>query len=218
MTDLIGNYQLYSPADECDRKVQVFDNVDVSHVEFIDREWMPLLQSQRQLAAIRFKQLGKSSNDEWQQLLGDYGAPDSRWDWNDLAKPGIARTTHKSFSVIAGDDVEAVMVVELTHRCEIAEQAGDHLVYIENLAIAPWNRGEIQSPRRFGGIGKMMLALAVKLSESEGWGGRVGLHSLSQSETFYEKCKLTRLKNDASHEDLWYFEFTPSQAREFLSL
>lgn len=218
MTDLIGTYQLYSPADGCDREVNVFKDVDVKHVQYVDREWMPVLRSQRQLAAIRFKQLGKSSNEEWQETLGQYGAPDSHWDWQDFAKPGVARTTHASISILADDDVEAIMVVDLTRRCELGEQAGEHLAYIENLAVAPWNRGAIQSPRRFGGLGKMMLALAVKLSESEGWGGRVGLHSLAQSESFYEKCKLTRVKNDPSYEDLWYFEFTPSQANEFLSL
>lgn len=217
MTDLIGTYQLYSPADDCDHEIQVFDQIDAAHVDYINREWMPVLKSQRQLAAIRFKQLGGSTNDEWQQLLGEYGAPDSRWNWNDLAKPGVARTTHRSFSVLTGDEVEAVMVANLTRRCELDEQNGEHLVYVENLAVAPWNRDEIHSPRYLGGLGKVMLALAAKLSESEGWKGRVGLHSLAQSESFYEKCKMTRVKNDSSCEDLWYFEFTPSQAKEFLS-
>ena len=217
MTNLIGEYQLYSPADKRDRSVQLFNQVDVSHVNYINREWMPLLQRQRQLAAIRFRQLGKPSNDKWQQLLGEYGAPDSHWDWNNIAKPDIARTTHQSFAVVADNNVEAVMVVDLTRRCAISEQSGQHLVYIENLAVAPWNRSPIQSPRRLGGLGKMMLALAVKLSESEGWGGRVGLHSLPQSEYFYEDCKLTRVHNGAGYERLWYFEFTPSQAHEFLS-
>lgn len=217
MSGLLDTYQLYSPEDDDQREVEVFDAIDKSHVDYIDREWAPLLKSQRQLAAIRFKQLGKSSDDEWQQLLGEYGAPDSHWDWNDFAKPSIARSTHKSFSVLSGGDVEAVMVVDLTQRCELSEQADEHLVYIENLAVAPWNRDEIQSPRRFGGLGKVMLALAVELSRNEGWDGRVGLHSLSQSEDFYQKCSLVRVKKDSSHEDLWYYEFTPSLANKFLS-
>lgn len=217
MSDLIGRYQLYSPAEDRDCEIQVFDQIDVVHIDYINRTWMPVLNRQRQLAAIRFKQLGKSTNDEWQRLLGVYGAPDSHWDWNELAKPGVARATHRSFSVLTGHEVEAVMVVNLTQRCEIAEQSGEHLVYVENLAVAPWNRDEIKSPRRLGGLGKVLLALAVKLSESEAWKGRVGLHSLVQSESFYEKCNMTRVKNDPSYEDLWYFEFTPSQASEFLS-
>lgn len=217
MTTLIGTYQLYSPADDCDREIQVFSQIDAAHVDHINREWMPILKDQRQLAAIRFKQLGKSNNDEWQRILGEYGAPDSHWDWEDLAKPGVARTTHRSFSVVTGDEVEAVMVVDLTQRCKIDVQNGEHLVYVENLAVAPWNRDEIQSPRRLGGLGKVMLALAIKLSESEGWKGRVGLHSLPQSESFYEKCNMTRVKNDSTYEDLWCFEFTPSQAKELLS-
>ena len=137
MTNLIGEYQLYSPTNGRNRKVQVFDQVNISHVDYINREWLPLLKRQRQLAAIRLKQLEKPSNDKWQHLLGEYGAPDSHWNWNDLAKPGIARTTHRSFSVVAGDDVEAAMVVDLTRRCVLSEQCGQHLVYIENLAVAP---------------------------------------------------------------------------------
>ena len=51
----------------------------------------------------------------------------------------------------------------------------------------------------------------------EGFAGRVGLHSLPQSEGFYEgTCRMTRGEIDMKYEGLRWFEFTGSGAKEFL--
>ena len=215
--NLIGTYQLYSPAENRTRDVDAYEGVDASSVEYVKQEWVPILQERRQLAAIRLKQLVDPNNDDWQRLLGEYGVPDAHWNWDEIVKPDETRITHAAFCIRTGSNVEALMVTDLTRRCKLDQQKGDHLVYIENLAVAPWNRGAIASPRKLGGLGKMMLAVAVKLSESEGWNGRVGLHSLPQSESFYTECGFARVKVDRNYENLWYFELSIDKANEFLN-
>jgi len=52
-------------------------------------------------------------------------------------------------------------------------------------------------------------------SEDEGFKGRLGLHSLPQADNFYRKIGMTDLGQDASYQNLRYFEMTSEQARAF---
>jgi hypothetical protein len=57
----------------------------------------------------------------------------------------------------------------------------------------------------------------VRKSVEEGFKGRLGLHSLPNSERFYlEACRLTAVGRDPKQNLLW-LEFTPEQAERFLS-
>lgn len=70
---------------------------------------------------------------------------------------------------------------------------------------------------RYGLIGSIFVATAVQLSLSEGFKGRIGLHSLPQAEKFYgERCRMTDLGRDAKKENLRYYEMTAEQASDFL--
>jgi hypothetical protein len=60
------------------------------------------------------------------------------------------------------------------------------------------------------------MVAAVRLSESLGYAGRVGLHSLEQAEDFYVRtCQMTTLGPDRGYHGLWYFEWTTERARRF---
>ena len=49
-----------------------------------------------------------------------------------------------------------------------------------------------------------------------GYNGRIGLHSLPQSEEFYLRIQMTDFGADEDHnEQLRYFEMTEEQARQF---
>ena len=89
-------------------------------------------------------------------------------------------------------------------------------MYVELLATAPWNRTNIQRPKRFRGTGTVMIAAAIQLSMDLGYKGRVGLHSLRDAESFYQKgCGLTAPGRDAAYLNLMYFEMTETQAEGF---
>ncbi len=87
--------------------------------------------------------------------------------------------------------------------------------YLEN---APWNRKELLfDPPRYRGVGTILIGAAIDLSKSEGFKGRLGLHSLPQSNRFYANtCGMTDMGVDASYQNLSYFEMTPEQAEAFI--
>ena len=99
---------------------------------------------------------------------------------------------------------------------------GRDLVYVEYLESAPWNweLPEIGQVGKFRGVGPQLLAMATLWSQQLGMKGRVGLHGISQAESFYRgRCQMTDLgmeKAPGALKGLTYFEFTEVQANEFL--
>jgi hypothetical protein len=89
------------------------------------------------------------------------------------------------------------------------------IVYVDYVAVAPWNRKPFQDPQRFRGLGTVMLGAAVALSRNLGYAGRCGLHSLRQSEGFYRQIGMRDFGLDASKSSLRYFEFDAAGASTF---
>jgi hypothetical protein len=111
------------------------------------------------------------------------------------------------------------MIVNTTKRCRLAEQVNKHLVYIDFLEAAPWNRKGGGSLPKYKGVGSVLVAAAIKLSMDEGNHGRIGLHSLPQADSFYQAvCRMTDLGPDPLYPKfpLRYFEMTEKQAASFL--
>ncbi len=84
-----------------------------------------------------------------------------------------------------------------------------NLIYIAYLEAAPWNQQKLPFFTRYGATGKTMILEAVAISREQGYGGRIGLHSLPQSIEFYHRLGLTYLFDDADYEGLPYFEYNP---------
>ena len=106
------------------------------------------------------------------------------------------------------------MMVETLWHYSVAV-AGQPLVYIEALSVAPWNRALRQEPPQFRRVGTELLEFAQARSEALGYGGRVGLHSLPGAEGFYESRNMMRLELepdpfiDDDDSPLAYFEYPP---------
>lgn len=77
------------------------------------------------------------------------------------------------------------MIVNTIKRCRIKKHANKHLVYVEYLEAAPWNRRGIPNRNQCKGVGTILIAAAIQLSMDEGNRRRIGLHSLPQADTFY---------------------------------
>jgi GNAT superfamily N-acetyltransferase len=123
------------------------------------------------------------------------------------------------FSIVCQGVTQGMMIVDtVMKRCRIDSQKGKDLVYVEYLENAPWNRKELLfDPPRYRGVGTVLIGAAIELSKSEGFKGRIGLHSLPQSNGFYaNRCGMTDLRADADYQDLRYFEMTPEQAEAFI--
>lgn len=95
-------------------------------------------------------------------------------------------------------------------------QSQRDLVYVDFVEVAPWN-WEVRATRRtpsFRGCGLQLIELAVRWSEDVGYKGRIGLHSLRQSEEFYRaRCHLTDLGPDPKYKPpMRYMELSESDA------
>ncbi len=121
--------------------------------------------------------------------------------------------------------VESMDMHGAEHRTRLGNTKRN-LAYIPWLETAPWNwdvppeppedRGSIQQ-RRFRGLGIILMTYAVVWSDQQGFKGRVGLHSLPQSERFYRvNCGMADLGPDPKYQRLRYFELEDEQAKTFL--
>jgi hypothetical protein len=189
------------------------EDPDDQHIDFVRREWLPVLREQRSKAVLTFRTLPASKRDEraWQEIQGQFGAPDSHWDWK-KKREAMLGSVNRMFALVDGQSVEGLMRLDLSRFSSIA--VGAPVVYVEFLAVAPWNRSVIQKPR-FRGIGTLLLGVAVSVSLEEEMEGRCGLHSLLQSEGFYRRVGMKDL-GIVDSSGLRYFEFEPDAAKNFL--
>jgi hypothetical protein len=145
--------------------------------------------------------------------------PQSRhWDWRAKVAQLHGLLGSQAFSIMCRGMTQGMMTLDLgTKRCRIESQRGQHLVYVDYVENAPWNRQELSDLPRFRGVGSILVRTAIEVSRMEGFKGRIGLHSLPQSEGFYaNKCGMTDLGKDSTYQDLRYFEMTAEQAEGFI--
>jgi len=148
--------------------------------------------------------------------------PQSRhWDWRRKAAALQGILAHQGFSVMCNGLTQGMMFVDTTtKRCRVESQKSKNLVYVKFVENAPWNRKELLfDPPRYRGIGSILMRAAVELSHSIGFKGRVGLHSLPQSNGFYANaCGMTDLgvDPDPDYSPMRYFEMTSEQAVAFV--
>lgn len=186
---------------------ELWDSITEKQLTDWEVEWLPELHS----AVQRLHHAGVARQ-HW---------PQSRhWNWRKKVNVMQGLLATPGFSVMCGGVTQGMMFVDLsTHRCQLPEQTGKHLVYVEFLENAPWNRKELMfDPPRYRGIGSLLMLAAIELSKAEGFKGRLGLHSLPQANDWYaNSCGMTDLGIDQSKEGLRYFEMTEVQAEAFIA-
>ncbi|WP_375204059.1 GNAT family N-acetyltransferase [Hyphococcus sp.] len=145
--------------------------------------------------------------------------PQSRhWDWRQKTQAIEKRLDQQCFAIVCDGMTQAMMITELTKRARLKGQENDHLVYVDFVEAAPWNRREILGePPRYSGCGSILIRAAIEYSKLEGFKGRIGLHSLPQANDFYaNKVGMTDMGQDPDYQNLRYFEMTPEQAEAFI--
>ena len=152
----------------------------------------------------------------WKPLIASQETQHGHWDWRKKMAYYSAKLSYQSFAIECLGKTQGLMIVNTMKRGLIPSQANKHLVYVEYLEAAPWNRGSTPTHK---GIGTVLMAAAIQLSIDEGNEGRIGLHSLPQADSFYrDRCGMTDLGPDVSYHPvpLRYFEMTEAQAASYL--
>ena len=146
--------------------------------------------------------------------------PQSRhWDWRRKVAGLQEMLANPGFSIVCAGLTQGMMIVDtVKHRGRLEGQLGQHLVHVEFVENAPWNRPELFDPPRYRGVGSILIRAAVALSEDLEFHGRIGLHSLPQANGFYANtCGMTDLGADPDHGGLRYFEMSPENAQAFIA-
>lgn len=216
MTIILESFEIESPEYGKALTIDLVEGLDSVHIDFIEKQWGQILARRRDLALLGFFSLPLASrtNAEWNEKQRIFGAPDAHWDWRN--KCAIApNSNRKIFALLNADEVEAVMLLSFGKTSRDAENALP-IVYIDYLAVAPWNRATIQNPLRFRKLGTVMLGAAVGISISMGLEGRCGLHSIPQAEGFYQLIGMNDFDIDPAYSSLRYFEFSAQAAKQFI--
>jgi len=216
VTIVLESFDIQSPEFGKPYKIDLVEGLDSTHIDFIEKSWTPLLRRQKDLAILDFFSLPEASRTEekWNKTLGKFGVPDAHWDWR--TKCDVAPSSNrKIFALINADEVEAVMLLHFGKMSREANHALP-LVYVDYLAVGPWNRESIQNPQRFRKLGTVLLGSAVNTSIAMGREGRCGLHSLLQAEGFYRRIGMNDFDIDSAYQSLRYFEFSAEAAKQFI--
>jgi hypothetical protein len=140
------------------------------------------------------------------------------WNWQRKVAATENLLACPTFAVECEGQVQGMMLINTDeYRARIGDEAGKSLVYIYFVSTAPWNLGHRGEQKRFHGVGQILLRAAILQSIELGHKGRIGLHSLPQSEAFYEKYGFMNFGPDPLKDGLKYYELGPAAAAKFVA-
>lgn len=179
--------------------------IEQQDVDCFAQHWRPLLDGKVQDL--------KAQDQYTAHALGNAWAQDAHWDWSEKLPERSGQLEWNSVALRCGGMTQGLMYLNLVQRCRSPGQEGQHLVYIDMVATAPWNRPTFGLPG-YRGVGDVLMTEAILLSMGEGFDGRVGLHSLPQANAFYERWGMMSLGR--SKGGLVYYELAAEKAHEHL--
>lgn len=187
-------------------EAELWDSINEKNLADWEAVWLPEL--------LRLLQQLKQDGIEQQ-----FWPQNSHWNWRNKIKEIRNSLSNQCFSIVCDGLTQGLMITDTVKRARISTQFNQHLVYIQYLESAPWNRNELRDSinKAYSGVGSILVRAAVAYSLQSEFKGRVGLHSLPQANKFYANtCQMTNLGADEDYSGLHYFEFTPVQAQEFI--
>lgn len=203
MKELLGPVELMNRVTGSFDTAEVYQELDQKNFDDFERLWKPMLTKRR------------ADFPTW-AAAAKANAQDSHWDWTGKATEAARLMGRETFAVECGE-TQGLMLVDLTQFAKLDAQKARELVYIDLVATAPWNRPKFVATPRYKGVGRILIATAISLSLDSGFDGRLGLHSLPQSATWYrDEAGFTDLGFDAAKR-MHYFEVTEAQATAFLA-
>jgi hypothetical protein len=178
----------------------VVQGLDEANFRDFETLWKPLLDKR----AAEFA--------SWREAA-EGNVQDAHWDWVGKAK---SEAIFEAFGIECAGVTQGLMLVDLTTRfARLPAHKGLDLCYVELIATAPWNRAKFGDKPKYKGVGRALLATAISMSVDLEFKGRLGLHSLPESETWYGPLGFINCGFD-DDKRLLYFELTEDAAVTFL--
>jgi hypothetical protein len=151
---------------------------------------------------------------KWWDLDEQGNAPDIEWEWAKIVQKHQYKGDFDRLCIKnnAGEIIGAMILY--VDGLSVIDK-GERAVMITWLATEPKSRHSCLN-RRYTKIGKALVQLAVRISNSLGFAGKVVAGSLLESESFYLKLGFTKtdLKNN---EQLNFLELSSSAASQLLA-
>lgn len=142
----------------------------------------------------------------WKGILRATAQPDGYWSWDYKLRQSNQDARYEAYAIEVDSLTQGLMFLETQwHRAQLPQRYP--LVYVEALAAAPWNRRRLEDSPYLQGVGRTLLLFARQRSLELGYGGRVGLHALPDSEGFYHRNQMPDYDADPDKEGLIYFEY-----------
>jgi hypothetical protein len=188
---------------------EVIETIDENDIACFQREWLPPIQ--RKVDEL------KATNQYHAQGVSAGNIEDFQWQWPDKSHDRTGQLEWGSYALRCDGLTQGLMFVNMLRRCRLESQLNQHMVYVDLMSTAPWNRPRLVDNPLYGGVGTVLLTEAILLSQSQEFEGRIGLHSLPGAESLYrDKFRMTCLGADPTYSGLLYFELTPELARALL--
>jgi len=179
---------------------------DLGKAHWCDKNWGVF-----NLSLLKFIKDKNYSDEDREKILESIQVDDSHWEW--LKKALVYKTTEYVWLFLMADDApQGACLIYHPKKSEL--EPGD-IFYIEYIASAPWNRKNPMSPRRFNGIGSLLIKAAMTYATDE-LKLRQGfsLHALPRAASFYEKIGMKPF-TDLDKDILRYFEMPQAAATQF---
>lgn len=204
---ILGQGELYSPLNRVDQQYSILLDEDQRFVPMLTETWqIPLY---KQVLAAKNSGL---SRDQLVEYIFQNGIQDFHWVWQQIITSSLSNYEKRTFYMESAGRVQGVLHAYFPKAKRIGSGA---LVYIDRVAVAPWNRRNYGVKRELVGIGTVLLSYACSLSDQLGFGRCIGLHSLAQAEDFYVRIGMQDFGPDKDYENLKYFEFSSDCAKVF---
>lgn len=200
MKEHLGNRDILNRWTGKYEAASIYRGLDAGNLRDFETRWKPVLDKRAEDFAT------------WDKAA-EGNVQDAHWDWIGKAKDESA---YDAFAIESDGTTQGLMLLALApHFARLPAQKGLDLCYVELIASAPWNRPKFTERPKYKGMGRALLATAVSASLELELKGRIGLHSLPESESWYEMLGFSNCGPD-NGERLLYFEMTEAQAITFL--
>ena len=136
-----------------------------------------------------------------------FGAEHAHWDWNWKSQL-VNEKGVECIGLLCENEIQGMMLVTVEgHYSRHESTVSLPLLYIDFIEVAPWNLPSSMQRPMFRNVGKCLIETASAMSVEIGFGGRIGLHSLAQSESYYKNvCGFHSFGFDTGNYFLTYFE------------